>query len=147
MKDENLSQEEAATRIVEQYREERRRIPGLGHPTHKDYDPRARKLREVAEKLGFAGKKMLFYEACQKEVAKKKFLPINIDGMMAAIMYEMEFDPLEMAAIGAVSHIPGLITNVIEEIKEEPPLRMVPEEITEYIGSPRRSLPKEKVTI
>ena len=144
MEDENLSREEAAARIVEQYRKEGRRIPGLGHPTHKNYDPRAKRLREVAEKLGFVGERMLFYEACQKEVAKRKFLPINVDGMMAAIMCEMGFDPLEMAAIGAVSHIPGLIANIIEEIKEEPPLRMVPEEITEYIGSPRRSLPRKK---
>jgi citrate synthase len=147
MKDENLSREEAAARIVEQYRKEGKRVPGLGHPTHKESDPRAKRLREVAEKLGFVGDKLLFYEACQKEVAKKRFLPINVDGMMAAIMSEMNLDPLEMASIGAVSHTPGLIANIIEEIKEEPPLRTVPEEITEYVGSPKRPLPKEKVKL
>ena len=147
MKGENLSREEAAKRMVEQYRKEGKRIPGLGHPTHRDYDPRAKRLHEIAERLGFVGEKLLFYEACQKEVAKKKFLPINVDGMMAAIMCEMGFDPLEMAAIGAVSHMPGLIANVIEEIKEEPPLRTVPEEISEYIGAPKRALPKERARI
>ena len=147
MKEENCSREEAAKRIVEEYRKEGRRIPGLGHPTHKDYDPRARRLREVAEKLGFAREKILFYEAVQKEVAKKKALPINIDGMMAAVMCEMDFDVLEMAAIGAISYSPGVIANIVEEIREEPPLRIVPEEISEYTGSPTRSLPKERIKL
>ncbi|MEI9964468.1 MAG: citryl-CoA lyase [Caulobacteraceae bacterium] len=47
---------EAATReAIGRYRAARRAIPGYGHPLHKDFDPRARRLLEVGRETGTAG--------------------------------------------------------------------------------------------
>ena len=57
-----------------------------------------------------------------------KEIPLNIDGMMACVLNEMRFDPLEMAGITAVSYVCGIIAHVVEEIKEGVPLRIIPPE-------------------
>lgn len=146
MQEEGLTREEAARRVVQQYLAEGRRIPGLGHPTHKEYDMRSQALRKVAEDNGMWGEKCQLYEAIQQAFVKisGKKLPINIDGMMACIMTEMGFDPLEMAGIGAMAVMPGIIAHVVEEIREGVPLRVIPEALgSKYIGQPERHLPAE----
>lgn len=147
MQAEHLTREEVARRIVSEYRQLRKRFPGFGHPTHKEYDPRARRLREIAEQQGFLGEKTRLYEAIHAEFlqATNKQLPINVDGMMACVMSEMGFDPLEMASIGALSFLPGVIAQSIEEIKEGVPLRIIPDQITQYIGPEERALPEAMI--
>lgn len=51
-----LGVEAAATQVVGEYRAAKRAIPGYGHPLHKGYDPRARRLFEVATEAGSAGR-------------------------------------------------------------------------------------------
>jgi citrate synthase len=142
---EALSNEEAAQRIVHQYLDAGRRIPGLGHPTHKNEDMRASALRRVTEEQGLWGDKCQVYECIHQAFVDitRKSLPINIDGMMAAVMTELGFDPLEMAGIGALAVLPGVIAHVVEEIKDGVPLRVIPDELgSKYIGVPERHIPK-----
>jgi citrate synthase len=144
MKTEKLSKEEAAQRIVKDLLDQGKRVPGLGHPTHKNDDMRASALRRVTEAQGLWGEKCQIYETIHQEFIKitGKELPINIDGMMAAVMCELGFDPLEMAGIGALAVLPGVIAHVVEEIREGVPLRVIPEELgSTYIGPPERHLP------
>src|SRR5947209_11371114 len=47
---------EVAREVVRRHRAERRLIPGIGHPTHKDVDPRVPRLFEVAAANGLAGR-------------------------------------------------------------------------------------------
>lgn len=145
MKSAKLSKEETAKRVVDERMAQKKRFPGFGHPTHKLYDPRSRKLRQVAEKLGYIGEKTLLYEAIHKEFLGrvKKDICINVDGCMACVMSEMGFHPLEMASIGMLSFLPGVIAQAIEEIREGVPLRIIPDTMTEYIGEPERHLPKK----
>jgi citrate synthase len=142
---EALSNEEAAQRIVHQYLDAGNRIPGLGHPTHKNEDMRASALRRVTEEQGLWGDKCQVYECIHQAFVDitGKNLPINIDGMMAAVMTELGFDPLEMAGIGALAVLPGVIAHVVEEIKDGVPLRVIPDELgSKYIGAPERHIPK-----
>lgn len=143
---EKLTVEETARRIVQDYRRQRKRIPGLGHPTHKEYDPRAVRLRELARQYGFWGEKAQLYEAIHDEFVRAtgRMLPINVDGASACIMHEMGFSPLEMAGIETMAFLPGLLAHAIEEIKEGVPLRYVGEGLCEYTGPARRELPPEK---
>ncbi len=145
MQAEGLSKEEAAQRLVQQYLDARRRVPGLGHPTHKNEDMRASALRRVTEAQGLWGEKCQVYEAIHEafiEITGKK-LPINIDGMMAAVMTQLDFDPLEMAGIGALAVLPGVIAHVVEEIRDGVPLRVIPDALgSKYIGEPERHLPQ-----
>jgi citrate synthase len=147
MESENLSSEDAAYRVVTSMLEKGKRVPGLGHPTHKNDDMRASALRRVTESQGLWGEKCQIYESIHQAFMKitGKNLPINIDGMMAAVMSELDFDPLEMAGIGALAVLPGVIAHVVEEIREGVPLRVIPRELgSQYIGPTERHLPHTK---
>jgi len=147
MESENLSREDAADRVVTSMLENGKRVPGLGHPTHKNDDMRASALRRVTESQGLWGEKCQIYESVHQAFMKitGKNLPINIDGMMAAVMSELDFDPLEMAGIGALAVLPGVIAHVVEEIREGVPLRVIPRELgSQYIGPTERHLPHTK---
>jgi citrate synthase len=148
MEKEGLEMGEAAKKIVEGYRKAKKRFPGFGHPIHKEGDYRAISLRKVAERLGFVGEKVAMYEAIHKEFLRatcKTKIPINVDGMMACIMLEMGFEPIEMTGISAVSVLPGILAHAIEEIKEGKLIRHPPLEMTAYIGEDERHLPPEKL--
>lgn len=144
---EGLSKEEATRRMVREYLDAGRRVPGLGHPTHKNEDMRASALRRVTEAQGLWGEKCQVYEAIHGafvEITGKK-LPINIDGMMAAVMTQLDFDPLEMAGIGALAVLPGVIAHVVEEIRDGVPLRVIPDALgSKYVGEPERHLPQAR---
>jgi len=130
MVSQGLSIEDAAIQIVAECLKSKRRIPGFGHPTYRKVDPRSEALKKVARECGFWGEKSRIYEAVHKEFARVtgKEIPLNIDGMMACVLNEMGFDPLEMAGIAAVSYMCGIIAHVVEEIKEGVPLRIIPPE-------------------
>lgn len=143
----NLTKEETARRVVREYQENKKRIPGLGHPVYSEVDPRAAALCQVAKEAGLWGEKSQLYEAIHDEFVKStgKLICINIDGMMACVGNEMGFDPLEISAIAALSFMCGIIAHVVEEIKEGVPLRVIPPELgSTYVGPPERHLPAKK---
>jgi citrate synthase len=144
MKDEKIPMDEAAKRVVAKVRAEKKRIPGLGHPTHKGDDFRARKLRQIAADNGFLGDKIKMFEAIHAEFLRstgKQGICINVDGMLGAIMSEMGFRPLQMAAVALIAVVPGIMAHVIEEIEEGKPLRIVRDEENDYLGQPERPVP------
>lgn len=146
MKKEGLDIVQTARLVVQERLQKNQRVHGLGHPTYKDVDPRAVALRKVAMECGFWRDRARLYEAIQQEFnrATGKNLPINIDGMMACVLNEMGFDPLEMAGIAALSFMCGIIAHVVEEIKEGVPLRIIPPALgSKYIGQPERHLPNQ----
>jgi citrate synthase len=149
MKDNSLSLNEAATKIAFSCKEEKRRIPGFGHRLHPEGDIRAIRLRRLAETLGLVGERIRLYEAINRktiELSGGKLLPINVDGMMAAILCDMGIDPLYMSGVGAISFLPGIIAHVVEEIKthEGESIRRIfnRQMNAEYIGPEERDLPK-----
>ncbi|MBI2977085.1 MAG: hypothetical protein HYY33_09055 [Chloroflexi bacterium] len=57
----------------------------------------------------------------------------------------MDFDPLEMAGIGALAVLPGVIAHVVEEIRDGVPLRVIPDVLgSKYVGEPERHLPQAR---
>jgi len=145
MKAEGWTIAETASRVVAEVRATKRRIPGLGHPTHKGHDFRATKLRQIADECGFFDEKGHLYEAIHAEfcrVTGKHHLPINVDGMMACIMNSMGFTPVEITAVASLAVLPGIMAHVIEEINEGKPLRHIHPDQSVYTGAPERPLPK-----
>lgn len=143
MQREGWSIAETARQVVAEVRASKKRIPGLGHPTHTDHDFRATKLKQIAEECGFFDDKGRLYQAIHAEfqrVTGKHHIPINVDGMMACIMNSMGMEPMEMAAVACLSVLPGVMAHVIEEIKEGKVLRHVRPEHSEYTGHPERPL-------
>jgi citrate synthase len=144
MKDKGLTKEEAAREIVEQVRSQKKRIPGIGHPFHKQIDPRAQSLLRIAEECGFAGEKVRLFQTIHHEFLRisGKVLPINVDGMMACIMSEMALSPLEMIGINVISHMPGIVAHIVEEMQEGFIGRGLPSALTEYCGKTGLSIEK-----
>jgi len=134
-----LSEKETAVKIIEEYRVNKIRLPGLGHPLHPTGDPRAIALKEVAVEQGVWGEKGEMYDQVHKafvEITGKEF-PINIDGMMGCVLSELNFSPKEMAGIAAMSFMPGIIAHAVEE-SETIKLRIAE---CEYTGVEERKLP------
>lgn len=135
-----------AEELVDEYESAGRRLPGLGHPTHKLDDARSNGIRAALVREGMFRERSRFYEELQAAYQRKKgrFLVINVDGMIACALSELGFDPLEMAGIGAICVLPGIIAHVVEEIRTTRGLRLIPEALgAAYVGPAERHMPPE----
>ncbi|MBM3554191.1 MAG: hypothetical protein FJX47_01380 [Alphaproteobacteria bacterium] len=144
---EGLARAEAARRVVARYRRSGAKVPGLGHPLHKEAEPRARALRAIAIEIGAWGERARLLDAIEREASRSlgRRLPSNLAGVMAAVLLEIGFDPIEMAGLGIMAYLPALIAHTVEEIREGVPLRVIPEALgARYAGSPERPLAKDR---
>jgi citrate synthase len=135
--------QDAARAVATRYRERRRRLPGYGHVVH-DPDPRGRRLLEVAEELGLAGRYVELaraFEDATEEVFGRR-LAMNIDGAMAAILLELGLDPRLGKAFYVIARAPGLVAHVFEEQTRERPYRDVGWGDVAYVGPDPRPLPE-----
>jgi citrate synthase len=135
--------DEVAAEIVAEYRAEKRRLPGFGHPSHTDGDPRAVRIEEVAAEAGFVSDRLDIYKRIHAQFVEQSGrgdIPINIDGMMAAVLPEMGFTPDEITVLAMLSYLPGIAAHVLEEINDGVPLRIIPPTTSVYEGPARRSL-------
>lgn len=132
---ESLSMEEAARRVVSDMTGRGERIPGLGHRTHST-DPRTAVLFSLARQGGVASDGVAFMSALEQALSTKA-LPINIDGALAAVLYDMGFPPLFGKFIFIIGRVAGLTAQVTEEYTRERPMRIrIP---VEYDGEPPKS--------
>jgi citryl-CoA lyase len=143
LEDGGLDRDAAVAQVVAEYIAAGRLIPGLGHPNHKDQDPRATGLAKIAKEQGCWGRSCVFYAGVRDafERIAGKSLPVNIDGMLAAVLKDLGYTPAEMAGIAAIAAMPGIVAHVVEEIESGVPLRIVPEELgSKYIGPAERHI-------
>ena len=69
--------------------------------------------------------------------ARIKPLPINIDGGLAAVLYDLGFPPLFGKFVFIIGRVAGLTAQVTEEYTRERPMRIrIP---VEYDGDPPKS--------
>ena len=126
-----LQSEETAEQIVDRYLKEEKKIPGLGHKVYDEKDPRARKILSKADELGLAGEKVGKIKKIQEEFADRKIgLVMNVDGAIAAVMSDLEWDHRLGKGLFIIARTPGLIAHVHEEM-DEPDFRR---EDGEYVG-------------
>ncbi len=142
MKEEqNLSSSEAGIKVIEEYRNQKKRLSGFGHRLHTN-DPRTKKLFALAKEYGIAGENVelaLSIESGLKEVLGKD-LPINVDGAIAAVLCELEFDPIFANAFFMIARVPGLVAHIYEEKTRYKPMRKVHPTDVEYDGPESRQL-------
>jgi citrate synthase len=75
------------------------------------------------------------------EHRRGKPLPINIDGMLGAVLTDLGFQPLHMPGLAGLSFMPGVIAHSVEEIEQgrkSPSLRVVTD--VTYTGHEPRPL-------
>lgn len=136
----SLTMEQVAREIVTSAIETRTRLPGLGHRVHTTVDPRTAVLFGLAGEYGIAGDGVRFMRALERAASDQiKPLPINIDGALAALLYDMGCTPLFAKFIFILGRAGGLSAQVMEEYSRERPMRIkVP---VEYDGEAPRDLP------
>jgi citrate synthase len=121
---ESISFEQCATQVVKEHRAIGKRVAGLGHRVH-THDPRTPVLFELARKNGLAGDGILFMQALAAAVAQQvKPMTINIDGALAAVLFDMGFAPAFARLIFIISRVAGLTAEVMEELIRERPMRI-----------------------
>lgn len=137
---------ETARQILKQHKETKQKVPGLGHPMHKQAEPRAQALRKIAVQHDAWGASGRLLEALEGEAEAYfgRALPFNLAAAVAAVLAEIGFRPLEMVGIAVMSYMPALVAHTVEEICEGVPLRIIPEELgARYAGPPERALPDD----
>jgi citrate synthase len=133
-KAENLAVPEAADRLVTSYREQKKRLPGFGHRIH-THDPRTARLSELATATGVSGEAVMMVEALTDAIARHmRPLPINVDGMIAAILLDMGIPPELGNTFFMVARVPGLVAQVHEEMTRERPMRRIHPTDHDYDG-------------
>ncbi len=113
----NASLSAAAASVVVEYRDAGRSIPGYGHPLHKDYDPRARRLIEIGAQAGI---RRSFAEAA---LAIERILPdligkplaMNVSGAIPAVLLDAGYPLLALKGVPILARTAGLIAHLLEE--------------------------------
>jgi citrate synthase len=120
----SLSLEASAAKTVDEHRAVGKRVAGLGHRVHK-VDPRTAVLFDLAARHGFAGDGVRFMQAVHAEVVRQvKPMALNIDGSLAAVLYDMGFPPVFARLLFIVGRVAGLTAEVMEELERERPMRI-----------------------
>ena len=132
------SMDDAAAMAVRDAQAKDARLPGLGHRLH-TLDPRVPVLFGMAEEVGIAGDGVAFMRALESAMARLiKPMPINIDGALAALLYDLGFPPSAGKLIFIIGRVAGLTAEVAEEHARERPMRVrIP---VEYDGEPVRKI-------
>ena len=135
---EQIPLDASAKRTAEEARAAKQRLPGLGHRVHTT-DPRTAVLFAMARETGVAGKGVAFVQALEQEVSKLiKPLPINIDGALAAVLYDLGFPPAFGKLVFIIGRVAGLTAEVAEEYAREKAMRIhIP---VTYDGAPPREM-------
>lgn len=137
---ETLSLQQVANDLVRSTISARKRLAGLGHRSHA-VDPRTAVLFKLGADYGIAGDGVRFMRAVEQSAAELiKPMPLNIDGALAALLYDMGCSPLFAKFIFILGRSGGLSAQIMEEYTRERPARVhVP---VEYDGEPPRHMPE-----
>ncbi|MEU1548299.1 citryl-CoA lyase [Nocardia sp. NPDC005745] len=100
-----------ADRIVADHRGHR--LPGLGHPTHVNGDPRTARLVQIAEEEGLLGPHTRLMLRVQARSGKP--LPLNAGGASGALLCDLGIDSTALRGIALVARSAGLVGHLVEE--------------------------------
>ncbi len=96
------------------------RVPGLGHPVHKDEDPRTPRLYALAAEEGLLGPhlRLLSQVAAVSEERRGRRLVINGAGAGGAALVDIGLPPESVRGVVLVARTAGLVAHVIEEMQQ-----------------------------
>ncbi len=117
---------------VASYRDQKRFIPGFGHPYYKPEDPRAARLFEIARANGATGDYIALVEMLGEEIDKAagRHLTLNVTGALGAVLNEIGFPVEVMRSVAVIGRAAGLVAHIYEE-KRNP---VVPA-VTDFINA------------
>ncbi|MGH9266872.1 MAG: citryl-CoA lyase, partial [Acidimicrobiales bacterium] len=102
------------------------RIPGLGHPIHKDADPRTARLYELAEAEGLLGLHLrLLAEVAEAYAARSgRRLPVNGAGAGGAALADAGIPPRSVRGVALIARTAGLVGHLADEASEPLGMRL-----------------------
>ena len=108
---------EIALEAVDERRDAHLRVPGLGHPVHKDVDPRTPRLYELAAAEGLLGPhlRLLQVVAAVHEERTGRHLPINGAGAGGAALVDIGIPPEAVRGVVLIARTAGLVAHLVEE--------------------------------
>jgi citrate synthase len=106
-----------ALAAVRQAREQRRLIPGLGHPVHKDTDPRTPALMRIAAEEGTLGPHLRLFQAIGRVHPQVlgRTLPLNGAGTCGAALADLGLPPDLLRGFALLARAAGLLGQLAEE--------------------------------
>jgi citrate synthase len=108
----------AARAAVEARLAEGGRIPGLGHPVHKQVDPRTPRMYQIAEQNGVLGphlRALRLVAGAHRELTGRA-LPINGAGVGGAALADLGFSSRIVRGFALVARSAGLVAHLAEEM-------------------------------
>ncbi len=118
-KEKKLSLEAAVSERLNQLRQAKEHLPGFGHRTHSNGDPRATRLLEYADELGTSGEHCRALREIGRQAEKvfgRKLLP-NIQSAIPAVLLDGGFPVEVLRGVPIVARAAGLIAHLAEETR------------------------------
>ena len=108
---------QAASAVIRDYRAARRAIPGYGHPLHKGFDPRARRLFAVAAEVGLSGTHIDIAQQVERLLPELigKPLALNVSGAIPAVLLDAGYPLGALKGVPILARTAGLIAHLLEE--------------------------------
>jgi citrate synthase len=96
-----------------------RRVPGLGHPVHRNGDPRTPALLRIAEEEGLRGPHLRLFEAVGRVHAEilGRTLPLNGAGVCGAALCDLGFPADILRGFALLARTAGLVGHLAEEMR------------------------------
>jgi citrate synthase len=142
---EEIGKPENVTEFLEQVKQRKRRLMGFGHRIYKNYDPRARIIRQVAyEVFEICGREPLIEVAIELErialsdeyFIKRKLYP-NVDFYSGLIYKSMGFPTDFFPVLFAIPRVSGWLAHWVESITNPAAKIWRPRQV--YVGEGKRS--------
>jgi citrate synthase len=109
--------DQAAATVLTAARERHEKIPGLGHPVHKQGDPRTPVIIAIAEESGTHGPHIRLFEAIGRvhpEILGRT-LPLNGAGVAGAALADLGLPVDLLRGFALLARTAGLIGHLVEE--------------------------------
>lgn len=142
-KERKISLKDATYTMMQQFITSGIRIEGMGHRIHTQ-DPRRDVLWSIAEKNKISGDCIKISKIASGVLQQIRGinLPVNVDGVIGAIIADMGLDPKCAKAIFIFGRVCGLSAHYFEEIITQSPMRRINFSQAVYKGSKERKFPK-----
>jgi citrate synthase len=111
--------DELAIRAVTAQRAAGRLVPGLGHPVHKNGDPRTPVMFRIAAEAGRLGPHLALFAAVGRvhPAIIGRTLPLNGAGVCGAALADLGFPPDLLRGFALLARTAGLLGHLAEEMR------------------------------
>jgi citrate synthase len=95
-------------------------VPGLGHPIHKQGDPRTPVMFKLAEESGTLGPHLTLFAAIGRvhPLILGRTLPLNGAGVCGAALADLGFEPDLLRGFALLARTAGLLGHLAEEMRD-----------------------------